>query len=671
MVTAGKVYFFVMVFLYGFTSYAYAGISPSQVLVLYNADWTGDNPLTDKGQDSKEIAEYYVKMHTNEKTGEKPYILGLSGGCAKLLNKPHLKEKSHDNKSGVILTNLKKMIGSTYKLRDSRLVEFKLPKTKSGWQFDSLKMQLGLKNSKISNRLTIIEKGENLFPNRVLLRHSGKFNVRLNGRGFLSGSLVVTASCKDNNGEIHRWKAFYHDISDTRFSKTGPDGIRDDKNYLKYIETPVKNFLENPDNALKDGTLLKDHILYFVICYGLPKTCISNYGIERGITNYLHNFGSIIDLGQRLQLMYYDFDKITGSAPHPHKFDSNQAFTAYYIRAPEAFPLYGPKANPFLHPDVYKKKINLNRLIPLSFTSVNRKKHTARLLYFAMRMDGSDPVQAKSLIDRSVFAQKYSTPDMGVAFDEKLIKSKDTTGTLKYNKAGIMLWNLGFRRIYYRYTSSNRLEMFRLPAGKPFYNKSPVYLPGGIATEVISNSGWNRKNAAIYRYLNRGVTITMGAAKVYEGAPHIHDKSFWDDDILYTALRNGKTIGEALLMNQAHLGWIAGFVGDPLYRLSGNKERQKPALKISRIRIIPLKNKSDRTALMVILESGKIFPPMAQMRIRSTGKSAPVEYICDTFEARPYVILRNEDLMKNKTWLLSFIDPFGNETKKNVDLSKL
>jgi hypothetical protein len=65
------------------------------------------------------------------------------------------------------------------------------------------------------------------------------------------------------------------------------------------IETPVKSFLEDPKNALKDGTLLKDHILFFVISYGLPRTCIAPFGIERGISASINNFGAMIDLGQR------------------------------------------------------------------------------------------------------------------------------------------------------------------------------------------------------------------------------------------------------------------------------------------------------------------------------------------------------------------------------------
>ena len=61
-----------LVFSFSLTLGAYADITPSQVLVLYNADWKDDHPLTEKGQDSKEIAEHYVKVNTDAATGEKP-----------------------------------------------------------------------------------------------------------------------------------------------------------------------------------------------------------------------------------------------------------------------------------------------------------------------------------------------------------------------------------------------------------------------------------------------------------------------------------------------------------------------------------------------------------------------------------------------------------------------
>ncbi|NOX32301.1 MAG: hypothetical protein GXP56_00990 [Deltaproteobacteria bacterium] len=201
-----------------------------------------------------------------------------------------------------------------------------------------------------------------------------------------------------------------------------------------------------------------------------------------------------------------------------------------------------------------------------------------------MRIDASDSIQAKSLIDKSVYAMKYAVPDMGTCPGEKVIQSKTSTGILKYNKAGTKLWELGYRRIYYSYTSSNRLELFRLPAVKPFYNKDPVYL----------------------------------------------------------------------------LGWIASFVGDPLYKLSGRKLKKKAKLFVSEVKLISLSSESDN-----------VYPPMAQMKIRPQNRTGDMEYICPTFEAMPYVTVKNDDLKKYKIWEFSFMDPFGKETKKTVNLGKL
>ena len=72
--------------------------APDQVLVLYNADWTEDLDGSEPGQDSLEVARYYVEQHTDPKTGKKPYLLGLSckHGKEKHLNQFRLPEGKFD-----------------------------------------------------------------------------------------------------------------------------------------------------------------------------------------------------------------------------------------------------------------------------------------------------------------------------------------------------------------------------------------------------------------------------------------------------------------------------------------------------------------------------------------------------------------------------------------------
>ncbi|MDL2124138.1 MAG: hypothetical protein LWX51_13925 [Deltaproteobacteria bacterium] len=509
----------ILIVLFTLVTSVEAAVSPSQVLVLYNADWTEDALLTDPGQDSLEIAEHYVRMHTDPETGEKPYILGLR--CVhreKHLNKAHLEEKSHDNASGVALMTGQRKFSSTDKMHDSRLVEFLLPKNDAKWLFETLKLQIGHKRG---TQLTVVEEGKSLFPSGAAVQEEGQWNVRLNGTFFSSGSFAVTAFCKDANEKTHRWEADYRDIQDYVFSRTGPDKIRDDKNYLQDVEKPIKAFLENPANARPDGILLKDHILFIVVCYGLPKTTVATYGIARGITDLLPNFGAIIDFGQRLQLMYYDVEAVAGIAPRPHKFihdkhEGNEAFSVYYIRAPQAWPLFGDNANPFFHPLVYqKKKDDLKQLAdPVAFTSRNRKKFSERHLYFVMRIDGATPMQARGLIDRSVYASQYGGPEMGMLPDIKLTQNKERVGDIDKSSAGRLFWDCGYRHLYYKHKGSHRLQLFRLTPQPGFFNETPVYLPGGISAIVESHNGWNRMQSTFF---SQGVTMTAGVARVYKG----------------------------------------------------------------------------------------------------------------------------------------------------------
>jgi hypothetical protein len=85
------------------SSPAPARTRPDQVLVIYNKDWTQDLDGSDPGQDSEELARYYVRRRTDKATGLKPYLLGLSSGNPKnlALNGPVLKETSSDNWLGL------------------------------------------------------------------------------------------------------------------------------------------------------------------------------------------------------------------------------------------------------------------------------------------------------------------------------------------------------------------------------------------------------------------------------------------------------------------------------------------------------------------------------------------------------------------------------------------
>jgi hypothetical protein len=643
---------------------AAAAVSPSQVLVLYNADWTDNAPFTDPGQDSKEIAEHYVRMHTDPQTAERPYLLGLR--CrhgAGHLNGDRLVEGSRDNGSGVVLRRGGKLIGSAGNVRDSRALELCLPKEGGAWRRDSLRVQL--KGSR-GDKVVIVEGGKSRFPDRVRVAETGAWAVRTDGREFMTGPLVAEAFCEDEAGKLRRWTAEYEDFIDVSCSRTGPDGVRDDQNYLEDVERPVKAFLEDPANARPDGTLLKDHVLFFVVCYGLPKTAPATYGIARGVTDSFGDHGAQIDLGQRLQLLFYDLEGALGFTPRAHRFGTGEAFTAYLFRAPQAWPLMGISANPYLHPGAYRKKggVAVNEdAVP--FTTQARRGSPGRHLYFSMRLDGATCLEARALIDRAAYATRYGGSKLGspgVANTDRPSAAGPKAGF-----ARDLLTGLGFRLPARGEGPGGLLAFLWLPVGAPFLHRTPVYLPGGVGATVISNNAWNFPLADIHRRLIEGVTITACAARAEAGvAPHIHDHSWWDDEVLYPSLLAGKTMGECLLMNQQHLEWIASFVGDPLYRLpeDSTREVRPPSILWDRDVMTTVERGAkgqEAVWMRVDLRGSADQPQVAQMRAVTGAHEA----VCSTFEGRPYALLGKPADVYGREWTLEFVDPWGNRQSES------
>jgi hypothetical protein len=649
---------------------AWGAVSPSQVLVLYNGDWREDAPLTEPGQDSLEIAEHYVRMHSDPDSGEKPYLLGLK--CrhglpvvdqVRHLNERHLPEESSDNSAGVEPIKRRWLAGadeSDGTLRDRRLMEFTLPGGPEGWKIATLRFEI---QPDSGSTIRVIDQGEAVVAGAVAGRRGKDWTLRLDGKQLAAGALTARASCEAVDGKRHDWQERYVDADDVRFSLAGRDGVRDDRNYLEDVEQPLKAFLEDPANARPDGTLLKDHILYIVVCYGLPRTAISTWGIACGITDYLPNHGAIIDFGQRLQLLYYNEARVMGVEPKPHRFTGKGPFTDFLLRAPQAWPLYGPGNNPFAHPLAYEKKYAPFNETPvyIEFTPANRRKFADRHLYFVMRIDAADPLQARGLIDRAVYASRFGGVGMGQVAGGDYPQSKERVGNLRGSKTGQWLWEKGVRHLN---ASRNRLELFHLPAGEGFFNAEPVYLPGGVGATVISHNGWGK--GEMVRDLARGVTATVGAARVYNGAPHIHSHSWWDDEIFYPALFKGVPLGEALLINQVHLGWITTFVGDPLYCPPSVPRRDEAGPSFDPVRDVQVrtvKGKSREVWLTVDLGGTPERPQAAQLRaVDAAGR----EVVCPTFEARPYVKLGAPKEVCDTRWRVEVMDPFGRRYSSDV-----
>ncbi len=659
-------------------------VCPSHVLVLYNADWQESHPLIGAGQDSLAVAEHYARMRTDPASGEKPYILGLSCGAAGMdspLNGDHLRETSSDNRCGVVYQPPGAALPeSACAMRDSRLVEVALPEAEIPWDMSTLRVWLEPATGADDPDVLLVEAGQSLYPGQVQAQKQGQdqgdWQVRAHGRVFLQGRFTARAQCQDAQGALHEWGAAYHDFKHVSFSATGPDGVRDDQNYLDCVERPVKAFLEDPAHARPDGTLLKDHILYIVLAYGLPKTVSAPYGIACGITERLNNYGANIDFGQRLQIMSYDLDGLHREQVRPMRFLSPartgpHAFIDHFFRTPLASPLWGPGINPFVHPEAYQRPKQGRDLPPPRFTAGQRAFRRDRHLFFSMRIDGVSAMQAMELADRAVYASRYAGPDMGVLPGVALTADPERTGDVSKPPADLF-WKAGYRHLYRHPWGSGRVRvaLLRMAPGTGFFNASEVFLPGGIATQVLSRSSWNRADSPLHEYLRQGVTVTAGAARAGGGAPHIHNKSFWDEEIFNPYLLKGYPVGEILLMNQMHLGWITSFVGDPLLRLPHDPPRPPALPGLSWEQNVTVKPASfpeqgDGFLVMVDLEATPEAPRVAQMRLQPAEADGDekAEYVFERFSSRPYLFIPGSDPGAGGEWTMELIDPFGNRAE--------
>ena len=651
-------------------------VTPSQVLVLYNASWNECHPLVGPKQESLQVAEYYVRLHTNSVNGEKPYMLGLQCPSLRLsqLKDWRLGERSGDNSSGVVYrrSGSGKVLDAG-EMRDGRLVEVVLPETGGPWNMRTL--SLDIEADSFPSRIPVVRDGKSLLPRQAVVQSQGDWHIRATG-SFVKGRFQARARCSDSAGKTHSWITSYGDFRDVSSSVTGADGLRDDQTYLDCFEEPIKAFLENPANARPDGTLLKDHILFFVVCYGLPRTVSAPYGIATGITEHMRDFGTEIDFGQRLQVMYYDLETVRRNNVIPMRFRTkkkaeSEVFTDYFFRSELARPFSEQGINPFLHPDLYRSKKDRRGGEPRRFNSSERRSEPGKHLFFSMRIDGEDALSAMELVDRSVYASKYAGPAMGGL--SKLCRdvSEDRTGVLSDGSLGRMFWDLGFRHLYQHPRGWTRLDLFRLDSACGFFNTDSVFLPGGVATYIQSSQGWNMKDSRFLNFLKQGVTITAGAARVAPGkAPHIHNRSFWDENVLYPCLLDGYPIGEILLMNQAHLAWITSFVGDPLYSLPESPRVAGVFPALSWERDVQVRTWRDQTfgsgvMVMVDLASSASEPLLAQMRLmrENTTSGRGGGHVFGRFSSRTHVFIPMNEVREQGGWRMELIDPFGNRSE--------
>ena len=706
-------------------SLAAIAAEPDQVLVLYSADYGIDQDGSEPGQDSKEVAEYYVRRHTDPITGKKPWLLGLSCVHGKdHLNQFRLPEDSQDNRFGV------EYIGAgepprEWPVYDSRQADVFLSKDEAQKvEFPSVVIAAGKKPDR-SDAKVLWKDGAAAEGFHVLLgsNDDGSCAYRFCPLEVGSGTVHVWFDAKGKDGAaLKNLHLVFHDFDDFTVSTTGRDRIRDDRNYIDDIERPVKDFLEN--TTADDGTPLRDHILYMVVCHGLPKAVESSYGVMRGTNDNLGDMGDGSSLEQRLMMLYYDITDIdftftpgpAGMVPTPFKRAPNPRFSKVPRGQPRDgkglqrvmianslnFSLFG-QFNPYQHPMVFRfgsdnKVPNMldqlryadpeARLLPPLYgkdaamhphlsTDQRAKWPKQCFLYWAMRIDGPTPEIAKGQVDGAVYGTRYFTPKMGTCYNRLAgpdpIQPSVRMGIDELKALGFTL----------QPTLNKPPRVIERPQiMSSFFGGGPRYLdegeiagqdgvlPGGIVYAIRSDNGWKRSDDQFGTYFQKiiesGATVTAGLGAV--GGAHITSASWWDDRILFHHLFRGYQLGESLLMSTFYLDWVTAYVGDPLYRpnvLENTPDTTPPALEGPiTAELLPAKD-SYCAVMRVALQQTPGNPEMAEMKVEyaAQGTQTDATAWCWRFSARPQVVLRNLKPGTTCHYTATFTDAYGNATQ--------
>ncbi|HHH76555.1 MAG TPA: hypothetical protein ENL03_05985, partial [Phycisphaerae bacterium] len=519
---------------------------PDQVLVIYNSDWLGDEAGSAPGSDSLELARYYVDAHTDEVTGKKPFMLGLRckhfpiirANRKSHLNDEFIAEDSSDNYYGVVYKgNGPKppkpgsKIDNVFQL--SNRIEFQLASSKV--DLASAKLSIWQKTDRSDARIIYAGQGpgdakaqveisdtagadsiRTVVADAVSLGFRGDVWVRLTAKAVVSG--------KDIDQVMRCF-----DPADFALSDTGPDGKRDDQHYLDDIETPIKAFLSDPANAV-DGRLLKDHILYIVICRGLVRTVRRTKGLaQSAVRNSPSDSGNMVSLCQRLEMIFYNAGAVRKPMIMPLRFSSRNGSFATLVAGTNYWDSFvGRRYQPFAHPAAYLRKYPKSGYAappwkPAPRFSVEfRKKFPNRHLFVCSRIDATNLEDAKHLIDSAKYAQAYLTSAMGA----KNPVAPDMTAALRKVDKEVGLDELKILNLVGCDKSPNNAACFgRRPGGG--------YLPGAIDWFVISGNGLNRPDSQVMQMLSDRVTVTAGAARAYHGCPHTTTHGWWDSRCFY------------------------------------------------------------------------------------------------------------------------------------------
>ncbi|MFW6108463.1 MAG: hypothetical protein ACOC8D_01485 [bacterium] len=561
------------------------GAAPDQVLVLYNADWTEDLDGTEPGQDSLEVARYYVARRTDPETGKKPHLLGLhcADPQARRLNHMRLPEGSQDNRLGIRSTGDGSQPDAP-PFSASLLVVFSQHEAPT-LDPASLTIRVSPTGEEADAVVVYANGGPKPDYNVRKVEAAGRTGYGFAGRTHFPDGFTAWVEAKTKDGKsLRSFHARYGWPAQFEPDLTGPDGVRDDAHYLADMETPIKRFLEAPERALADGTLLRDHILYLVVCYGLPKQVECSFGVSRGVRGRCRKGADGSALEARLQLLYHDVRRYHQVTVLPW---GDRGVHAGRIASRLRVTLAG--LNPFRHPMAHRRRKGKglvgNRLYPSyeyeaeripHFTTAIRRQLGDRTLYIATRLDGRHPRVAKAQVDGALYGERYLTPFLGWFWHGTYSSARQAAAELKF---------LGFRAeppaepaphergrvLFYFGDFGYGVPCAEDPAEPPVPYGRGLY-PGSVAYAVRSHLGWklSRTTSQLYdhnsRYPER--MLAAGATACVLSAHGAHDTSAtWpDDQIFFHHLLRGYTLGECYLISTVYLDWLQSYVGDPLYR---------------------------------------------------------------------------------------------------------
>ncbi|WP_306533862.1 hypothetical protein [Geobacter sp.] len=673
-----------------------------QVLVIYNADWKNRSQGTSADQDSREIAEYYATMHTDPKTGKKPYLLGLS---CRHLGKKHLndwtvREESTDNRNGIVFRGKGTRPQNLDWVRDSRKVEIHISDPDADWNSLSIicrsevtgeekivtPLMTALKMSGIPSSMN----DNPTYPPAVIGK--GR-SIRLDATKLFAGTVTVSLKLKNRSGKVIRDLSLrYHDARDFAFSPVGSDGIPDDKILEEDALVPVRKFLDNPKNALSNGTLLKDHILYIVVVHGIPYSANGAFGIDHGATSNRGDHGNLASLEQRLQTLYYGWETLKPPiipfymAGGP---DKDKGVINHIITTALRHQLTGIKWNPYMHPDTYsylrqtKKPPEFVLLPPLS---ERREAFKPRMFAYAVsRIDGTNVEEAKRIIDYSLYASRYLRPEMDCRVRGGLAgtKSKELSLGERLKRAEREnLWGnreleaLGFIVLNNtEHQQDQGLPFMARPAGDATgecRNEKADWLtagfyPGGMERRVISHNGLNNKKAEIWQQLAKGVTVSAAGSPAYGGGPHITNATFWDNRILVRYLFRGRDLGECFLLSSVYVNWSTSLIGDPLFHpdLRNTVIDTNPPVAMGSL-AVSFDSQPDKVTATVStkLVDNPNTPEVAILRVAfDDGKGGVTTGVSPLYSRRPHAVVEGLRPDTDYTVRATLIDPYGNKSE--------